>query len=342
MTDYDKRVLFFVAVLFSYPVEARRVMPPVQRIVHGDIVYSAPHAGRRGGIVVAHDEKTGVQLWEKRIYGVEFYGGEEDIQWILIKSLSATNNLLMIVNENEHAFSLDISTRHVTPLNEDMVPFETSGGSDTGVVKQQPEQLEMSCVILKLKRSDIERLERERSLDVHKILNLLRTGKGVVLAAPRMRVMSGQECVVKSIKEVTFPTEMTFSDGCATNPTPDGQTMQVPSNFDMRETGVIFQCVAEVQLEGEKIRVCSNIQYIEEPSWKRFIASYPKTKGKSVEAGIDQPIFPVYTVEHQSLIMNGETILMGGGIPTIDKESFVYFLLTGRTVKGSELYVPTN
>ncbi len=325
-----KLMICLVTVLLSYSTEARRAMPAVQRVVHDGIVYTAPHDGSRGGVLVAHNQRTGVKLWEKRVYGVEFGGGEEDIQWILIKSLSVTNNNLMIVNEAEHAFSMELSTRHVTPLSEGMVPFETQSGLNTGSVKPQPEQLEMICVILRLDRRDVERLERSRLLDVHTVLNLLKTDKGLVLAMPRMSSISGQEGVVKSVKEVTFPTELTFSDGRGIDTILDGQILPMSSHFDMREVGVIFQCVAVAQATGKSIRVSANIQYIEDPSWKRHTVSLPNSKGKKIEVGFDQPIFPVYAVQHDGEIVNGETILIGGGIPTIDRKGFVYFLLTGK------------
>ena len=336
MTLKSKLSALIFCVLLAGVAEARRVIPPVQQITHEGVIYSAPHEGSCGGIIVAHDEKTGVKLWDKRVYGVEFFRNlEEDVQWILINSLSVTNNHLLIVNEANHSFLLDIPTRLVTPVEKDMIVFEAV--YDTMPRKwgyHFPAFLEMTCTMLRFERHEVDLLERTDQLDVQRIRDLLKEGKGVILANPRVNAVSGQEFVFKSVREVIYPTEMLSSNGQGDTDKVVGQAVALmPANFEMREVGAIFQCVPEYRPETKRIWVMANPQYIEEPVWKTYPAQLAVPHGKAVEAVLDQPFFPVYSVQTQVEIEDGETVLMGGGVPTADGEGLVYFLLTGKISK---------
>lgn len=334
-----KRVrIILCSLIFVLDAEARRAnTPPVAPVTYNGVTYTAPHSGRRGGIVEAYDEVTKTKLWSKRIYGVEFSSGfEEDCQWVFVKALSVTNNHLVVVNEADHTFSLDLQTRDVMALSKDMVAFETSGETYGGAA-YFPDQVEITCTLLRFDRRDVEALAKKGQLDADHILQLWQADKGHLLAMPKTgMVVSGQENVVKSVTEITYPTEFAIPEGCPTNSMSKALVAPVPSGFEMREVGVIMQVVAEVRPEGNLIFAMFNVQYIEEPSWKTYTTQLPNPIGKPVEARLDQPFFPTYSFQNQIELQNGKATLIGGGIPTVDKKGFVFALLTGQIIRKAE------
>ena len=222
-------------------------------------------------------------------------------------------------------------------LSKDVVAFEAhgeasdrNGGRDIPL----PECLEVTCMLLKLDRRKIEGLAKKGQLDAENIVHLWRRNKGCLLARPSMTVISGHEGVIKSVKEITYPTALAFPDWSSTNLHVNSNLTPVPSNFEMREVGVIMQCVAEVKPPSETIRMLINVQYVCEPSWKTYICKIPSTYGRSLEARLEQPIFPIYSFQNTVDIINGATILIGSGIPTADNKALVFALLTGKIAIG--------
>lgn len=332
------KIMLLCSLVVAGSAIARRAdTPTVPPVTHNGVIYSAPHAGSRGGVIEAHDTATKVEIWSKRIYGVEYASDlEEDCQWIYVKTLSLTNDQLVIVNEANHAFTLDLKTRDVTALSKDMVVFETleepSGIILKGAVSVS-EQVEMTCKLLRFDRREIEVLARKGQLDSDHIVQLWQTGKSSLLAMPTMIVQSGKEAIIKSVSEMTYPTELAMPDGDSEHST---AKVPVPSNFEMREVGVIFLCNIEVRPAGDLIFSLVNVIYIEEPVWKTYSSEFPSPAGRPVKIRLEQPFFPVYSFQNQIEIPNGKTVLIGGGLPTADKKGFVFALLTGKIVRNDE------
>ena len=66
------------------------------------------------GFVVAIDNTTGKKLWEKRIYKVWFkFWLEKDVQTIYITEMRIENQKLIIRNEKDEYYSLDLRTKDV-------------------------------------------------------------------------------------------------------------------------------------------------------------------------------------------------------------------------------------
>ncbi|MEY2575598.1 MAG: hypothetical protein QOF80_1085 [Verrucomicrobiota bacterium] len=67
------------------------------------------------GFVIATDVSTWKELWRQRIYHVHMKPLlEKDVQWVFITSLTLRDGKLLITNERDEHFTLDLTTRKVT------------------------------------------------------------------------------------------------------------------------------------------------------------------------------------------------------------------------------------
>jgi hypothetical protein len=79
------------------------------------VKYSARVA--RMGYVEAYDEKTGLKLWEKKVYDVKIDPYvEEDVQWVFIKELKIENQQLIVTNTNDEVYSITIMGAAIPPI----------------------------------------------------------------------------------------------------------------------------------------------------------------------------------------------------------------------------------
>ena len=122
MNSGRKIATLFLIALFALPaaVLAKRIPAPVvEPIVHDGARYTAPNDKGTKGYVVAWDAATGKQLWKKTIFRkciCPFL--EHDVQWVFIKQMRLEEGRLVIVNERDKAYSLDLKTRRVKQLKD--------------------------------------------------------------------------------------------------------------------------------------------------------------------------------------------------------------------------------
>lgn len=103
---------------------AKRVGPPrVNSVIIGDVRYKAIHWGRErgfgqnGGYIAAVDVKTNKELWTLKVYNVDYEGGkEEDALDVFIASMKADDGKLIIRDEDDCRYSVDVTTRTVKRL----------------------------------------------------------------------------------------------------------------------------------------------------------------------------------------------------------------------------------
>ena len=105
---------------------AKRPAPtPVTPIAHRGMIYSAPsfiqdHSGKPlpgGGYIEAHDAKTRKLLWRLRIYKTQYDPRlETDVQDVFITRLSLKDDTLIVADEKNRRFRLDLGTRRVTRI----------------------------------------------------------------------------------------------------------------------------------------------------------------------------------------------------------------------------------
>lgn len=114
---------YFIAILFLLALTPpdvanakRGPVPKVAPLKRDGIRYVAPNDKTSGGYIQARDAKTDKLLWEVTVYKNSINPFlEEDVQWVLIKKLSFVNNDLVVVDERNRAYTVDLKTHKVRP-----------------------------------------------------------------------------------------------------------------------------------------------------------------------------------------------------------------------------------
>lgn len=111
-------VLVLTLALMSSGAFAKRTLPPkIEPVVYEGVRYCAPNDNGRVAHVDAYDVKTGEKLWQKKIFENAInLSLEEDVQWIFIKSMEIAKGNLMVVDERENRYLLDLKSLEVKKL----------------------------------------------------------------------------------------------------------------------------------------------------------------------------------------------------------------------------------
>ena len=102
-------------ILGTICTSAKRVPPKdVQPVVVNGVRYSAKGDGK-DSYVVATDVPSGKELWRVKVFHtrIEFWKGEEDNQWVFISDLKSAGNSLLVRDEKNRCYSIDLNTKHV-------------------------------------------------------------------------------------------------------------------------------------------------------------------------------------------------------------------------------------
>jgi len=158
------------------------------------------------------------------------------------------------------------------------------------------------------------------NLDMTTVLHMLSQRDNTdLLSAPKVVTKSGQEAVMKVVKEYIYPTQYTVTTFQSTGQ--NGQSFVSgaavePGSFQTREVGVILQVVPEVSAEGQMINLTLSPQVVSDPEW--FDYGYDMPVGNPVTGTthifMRQPFFPVRSISTSVSIYNGATVVMGGMI----------------------------
>ena len=102
-------------LLATLLAEAKRGAPAeVLPVTVGNIEYSAPHRNgthRKMGLLEARDLKSGKLIWSRQIYAVKYDPDMEgDVQDVFIKSINVEGNSLIITNERNSKYQLDLNS----------------------------------------------------------------------------------------------------------------------------------------------------------------------------------------------------------------------------------------
>ena len=113
-------------LLATLLAEARRGAPAeVLPVTVGNIEYSAPHRNgmqKQMGFIEARDLKSGKLIWSRQIYAVKYDPDlEGDVQDVFIKSITAEGNHLIINNERNSKYQLDLNSLEVKVIKGSLV-----------------------------------------------------------------------------------------------------------------------------------------------------------------------------------------------------------------------------
>ncbi len=108
--------LVVFAVFWTSVVLAKRSAPAkVVPATSGQIEYRAPH--RQMGCVEAWDTHRKKLIWRRQIYVVKYTMDlERDVQDVFIKTMKLQDDALLVKNERESEYKLDLNTLQVKVL----------------------------------------------------------------------------------------------------------------------------------------------------------------------------------------------------------------------------------
>ena len=106
--------------------EAKRGVPAeVLPVTVGNIEYSAPHRNgthKQMGFIEARDSRSGKLIWSRQIYAVKYDPDlEGDVQDVFIKRITVEGNYLIITNERNSKYQLDLHSLEVKVLQGSLV-----------------------------------------------------------------------------------------------------------------------------------------------------------------------------------------------------------------------------
>ena len=116
--------MMLVMLGISESVAKRAVPSKVTPVQVGSIEYSAPHGKLQNqmGCIEARKVGSGELLWRRQIYVVKYDPDlEGDVQDIFIKSIAVQGNNLIITNERNSEYQLNLKTLHVKVLKGSLV-----------------------------------------------------------------------------------------------------------------------------------------------------------------------------------------------------------------------------
>ena len=172
--------------------------------------------------------------------------------------------------------------------------------------------IEVEMQIQAFRARDIERLRLAGGVTVETLMELRRNGKARPVATATALTMSGQEAVVKAVREVLYPTELNSGiNGDGTNVTARiAAGALMPGNVEVRETGMVLQVIPEVTHNGAWINLMLNPKWVTLEGWDAFPAALAAGWTHKTLA-LRQPVFGETSFQTQATVADGATILLG-------------------------------
>jgi hypothetical protein len=208
------------------------------------------------------------------------------------------------------------------------------------VFNVMPCQIETEVQFVEFSSADVAAVSADGLVNVESLAGLRRAGKAELLAAPKVVTKSGQQATVKGVTEIIYPTDFdaTQSSGTNTNVVvmAVGSVVE-PSCFQTREAGAMFEVMPEISPAGNMINITMTPQIVFEPEWKDYGGKFVDANGREQTARMEQPFFHVCTASSEIAVKNGETVLLGGGMPSKNKGKIVYAFAAARIIGIDEL-----
>jgi Flp pilus assembly secretin CpaC len=200
-----------------------------------------------------------------------------------------------------------------------------------------PVLIEADLQIHAFPMGEIEQMRRLGKVSVEGLNGLRRKGLSKTVSSATILTKSGQEAVVKSVREVIYPTEvLTDSGQTGSNVTAQAVTQAlVPGEFETREAGMILSVTPELSATEQcQIQVKVNPTWVTHEGWQSFSATQ-RAGGVHSTLSIKQPKFGVKCFETETILKNGETILLGTSSSSDNKWVNVAFLTVKlKTISG--------
>ena len=191
--------------------------------------------------------------------------------------------------------------------------------------------IEVEMQIHAFRTADIESLRLTGGMSLESLMALRQKGKGKPVATSTVLTKSGQEAIVKAVREVIYPTELLTNIQSGSNMTVQGAAPAlVPCLFSMRETGMILQVLPEAEQNGLFIHLYMKPQWISLDRWEPYPADLAVGWTHTTRS-FKQPVFGVTSFDTVVAVKDGETVLIGS-CSTPDGEWVQVGFLTARFV----------
>jgi hypothetical protein len=109
--------IFILSSIVQFSIHAKRIAPKkVESISYKNIEYSVNHSDIGSILIIDKNSNTTRNI---KIYNIEYDKDlEKDVQDIFIKNLKISNNYLLITNESNKVFRMDLSTYQITQVSD--------------------------------------------------------------------------------------------------------------------------------------------------------------------------------------------------------------------------------
>ena len=110
-----KYIIAILLLLTVNPAFTKRIPAPiVLPVQYNGIQYAAPNDNGRIAYVNALDLRTGQTLWSSTVFRNYIDPKwEEDVQWIYIANLHVVQNKLLVTDERDRTYHIELVTGHV-------------------------------------------------------------------------------------------------------------------------------------------------------------------------------------------------------------------------------------
>jgi len=201
--------------------------------------------------------------------------------------------------------------------------------------------VEVQVRILQFDRKHIEAISRTNTIDKYVVMSLFSAGAGELVAAPIVRTRPGTEASWRGVVEYVYPTSFETQSKdlsqAGTNDTSAAEAKRphsgvaeecvVPQDFATREVGAILTVKPELDAAKRTVRVTITPQCVFQPTWRGY--GY-KNAPTNQPAPMEEPFFPVLSLNADITMSSGSTALIGGGTPNFDGTKMFYAVATVR------------
>jgi Flp pilus assembly secretin CpaC len=152
---------------------------------------------------------------------------------------------------------------------------------------------------------EIEQVRLSGDMSVEALMGLRKAGKSKQIASATAVTRTGQEAIVRAVREIIYPTELLTDCG------QEGSHGFTPSNFTTRDVGMTLQVVPEIVPSGlPLINLTMKPQWVTLDRWEAYPSKLAAGWAHKT-LSLRQPVFGMTSYETQTVVEAGKTVLLG-------------------------------
>ena len=190
-------------------------------------------------------------------------------------------------------------------------------------------QVQLDALFVDFPLREIEKLSRAHSSPFPRsddILRLWKGGKGTLIHALKIITESGVNAQIQAVSEHIYATE--FNKPASGNAAEKAVSpLPIPSAFDTREAGAIFNVTPNVNRENHTIQVVLAPELTSRPEWQPLSVTGTDAQGKEIHLSVPEPVFHSRNIT-TSLVMTDQSTQVLGGMENPKGDGVTYLILT--------------